>query len=70
MEYARTAAFVFGIVFLIIGLLAYFSNPVVGSGGLFLTNRPHDWVHLLSGIAFIVAGFTSGWASVRTFQTF
>lgn len=28
-EYGRTAAFVFGIVFLIIGLLAYFANPVV-----------------------------------------
>lgn len=52
---AKTLALVFGIVFVIVGLLGFVSNPLVGANGLFMTNGLHDIVHLLFGIILIWA---------------
>ncbi len=55
---AKTASIVFGIVFVVIGILAFIGNPIVGMGGFFATNRIHDLVHILSGIIFLIVGFS------------
>lgn len=55
-------ALVFGIIFVLVGLLGFVSNPLVGSTGLFMTNGLHNLVHLLIGIILIVAS-RSGQAS-------
>jgi len=52
---AKTLALVFGIVFVLVGLLGFVSNPLVGANGLFMTNGLHDIVHLLFGIILIWA---------------
>ncbi|HWU24491.1 MAG TPA: DUF4383 domain-containing protein [Candidatus Paceibacterota bacterium] len=52
---AKTLALVFGIVFVLIGLLGFVSNPLVGANGLFMTNGLHDIVHILFGIILIWA---------------
>jgi len=59
---ARTAAFVFGVVFLIVGALGYVPNPIVGPRGIFVTNHLHDIVHIISGIVLLL-GVYSGLGS-------
>lgn len=59
---AKTLALVFGIVFVLVGLLGFVSNPLVGANGLFMTNGLHDIVHILFGIILIWAS-RSGQAS-------
>ena len=48
---AKKLALVFGVVFILVGLLGMFvPNPLVGAGAIFDTNMAHDLVHLLFGI--------------------
>lgn len=50
----KKLAIVFGIVFVVVGLLGFVSNPVVGDMGIFHTNALHNIVHLLVGIILIL----------------
>ena len=50
---AKQLALVFGIVFVLVGVLGMLSTPIVGSAGFFMTNALHDIVHLLIGIVLI-----------------
>lgn len=52
---AKTIASVLGIIFVLVGLLGFVSNPLVGENGLFMTNGLHNLVHLLFGVILIVA---------------
>jgi len=56
---AKTLAIVFGIVFVLVGLLGFIPNPLVGMGGIFDTNTLHDLVHLLIGVVLLVVAFNS-----------
>jgi uncharacterized membrane protein len=60
---AKKLAIVFGIVFVLVGLLGLLvpSNPIVGHGAnsYFLTDALHDSVHLLVGIILIVVAMMS-----------
>jgi hypothetical protein len=54
---AKTAALVFGVIFILVGALGYFSNPVVGaagSGAIFEVDAMHNYVHFGAGAALIV----------------
>lgn len=54
-----------GIVFVLIGILGFIPNPIVGEGALFETNTLHDLVHLMSGIlALIVSWMSEGAAKI------
>lgn len=61
---AKRLALIFGVVFVIVGLLGYVPNPLVGPEGLFMTNGAHNMAHLLIGIALIVAAMMSERASI------
>ena len=56
----RTVALVFGIVFLLIGLLGFVPALTPGGAllGLFMVNGVHSVVHLLFGVFGIAAAFT------------
>jgi hypothetical protein len=61
---ARTAAFVLGIVFLIVGVVGYIPNPLVGhmadgSPALFAANNMHNLVHIISGIVLLIGVYTA-----------
>lgn len=57
---SKTIAIVFGVVFVLVGLLGMFvPNPLVGAGALFDTNMAHDIVHLLFGIILLIVAFTA-----------
>ena len=51
---AKKLAMVFGIVFVLVGLLGFISNPIVGSMGFFLTDTIHNIVHLLVGVLLLI----------------
>lgn len=47
---AKKIANLFGIVFILVGLLGFFNNPILG---IFAAGTIHSIVHLLSGIALL-----------------
>ena len=52
----KTAALVLGIVFVVVGLLGFVNNPVLG---LFAVNGAHNLVHLGSGILILAGAYTA-----------
>ena len=56
---AKNAALLFGVVFLLVGVLGYVPNPIVGPTGIFATNSLHNVIHLISGIALLAGAYTS-----------
>ena len=53
---ARIAAIVLGIVFVLVGLLGFFNNPVLG---LFLVDPAHNLVHIISGVVLLAGAYSS-----------
>jgi hypothetical protein len=59
----KNVLYVMGAVFVVIGILGFFNNPILG---LFEVNLVHNLVHLASGIlAFVFA--SKGESEARTF---
>jgi hypothetical protein len=56
---ARTAAFALGVIFIIVGVLGYMPNPLVGPNGIFVTNSLHNLVHIISGIFLLIGVYTA-----------
>lgn len=56
---SKTIAMVFGIVFVLVGILGFVSNPLVGPMGIFETNTAHNLVHLLFGVILLVVAFAA-----------
>lgn len=56
---AKTLALLFGIVFVLVGILGFVPNPIVGSMGLFQTNHLHDLVHLLVGVVLVIVAMSA-----------
>jgi hypothetical protein len=56
---AKNVAMLFGVVFILVGVLGYVPNPIVGPTGIFATNALHNVIHLVSGIALLAGAYTS-----------
>jgi uncharacterized membrane protein len=54
---AKKAAMVFGVIFVLIGVLGFLSSPILG---LFAVNMLHNIVHVVLGIILIVAAKGEG----------
>ena len=50
---AKQLVWIFGVVFVLVGLLGFVPNPIVGTSGIFMTNTVHDLVHLIIGLIFL-----------------
>ncbi len=48
---------VFGLAFVLVGILGFFPNPLVSANGIFEVNTMHNLVHLLTGTAFLFGRF-------------
>ncbi len=66
---AKRLATIFGAMFVLVGLLGFVPNPIVGRDGLFMTNAPHDLVHILLGAMLLFAGSRTEGASINTLLT-
>ena len=58
---AKTAALVIGLLFIVVGILGYVDNPIVGTSetAIFHADSVHNMVHLVSGVLFVLIGFAS-----------
>ena len=56
---AKTAAVILGIVFLVVGVLGFFPNPLVSPTGFFVVNTAHNIVHLISGAVLLAGAYSS-----------
>jgi hypothetical protein len=68
----KTAAILFGIVFILIGILGFVPGVTNNEMllGIFHVNAAHNVVHLLSGAAALFAGMTSAGAARIYFRVF
>jgi hypothetical protein len=60
----KTLGIVFGIVFLAVGILGFVQGPQMGDGrmllGIFHVNTAHNFVHIGSGVIFLLASLGGG----------
>lgn len=58
---AKTFALLFGIVFIVLGVLGFFPNPIVGDsiGALFMADTAHNLVHLVIGLIMAVIALSA-----------
>jgi hypothetical protein len=66
---AKTAALIIGVVFVLVGILGFFPNPLVSATGLFAVDTAHNLVHIVSGVL-ILAGAYSGMGAALTLKIF
>ena len=52
----KSAAILIGIIFLAVGILGYFPNPVIGESedAIFHADSTHNMVHIISGVLFLL----------------
>jgi hypothetical protein len=62
MANAKTAATVFGILFIIAGVLGYVPNPIVSPTGIFQVNGYHNIFHIGAGIVLLLGAYASAGA--------
>ncbi|MGB4076737.1 MAG: DUF4383 domain-containing protein, partial [Minisyncoccia bacterium] len=65
---ARNLAILFGVVFVLVGLLGFVQNPLVGEGALFHTNLVHNLVHSLFGVILLVVASRYPGSSARSLK--
>jgi len=51
---AKTLAFVFGAVLVLLGIAGFIANPLIGTGAFFEADTVHNLIHLVLGILLIV----------------
>ncbi len=56
---AKKLAVLFGIVFVLVGVLGFIPNPIVGSTALFVTDTLHNIVHLLIGVVLLIVAMSA-----------
>lgn len=47
---ARSWLLLAGVILVTVGVLGFFSNPLVGPTGLVATDNPHNIIHILTGV--------------------
>ena len=52
----KTFALILGIVLLLVGIIGFFDNSLVGDGAYFGTNATHNVLHLIAGVFGIYVG--------------
>ncbi len=52
---AKLIAIVFGLTFVVVGLLGFVENPIASESGFFQANWAHNLVHLITGAIFLGA---------------
>ncbi len=69
----KTFALILGVVLLLVGVLGFIDNPLVGDSGLFGTNTMQDVLHLIAGAFGVYVGtkgmgpgfnMTIGWIGI------
>ena len=56
----RTAGLILGIIFVVVGVLGFFPNPLISADGLFVVNGAHNLVHIVSGLVILAGVYSFG----------
>jgi hypothetical protein len=59
---ARPWMLLVGVALVVVGILGFVDNPLVGRNGLFMTGTVHNVVHLVTGILALAIGMLHGQA--------
>lgn len=51
----KTVTWILGIVLVVVGILGFFNNPVLG---YFQVDTVHSWIHIISGVVGILAAMS------------
>ena len=53
---AKSAALLFGVIFIIVGILGFVDNPIVGTSqdAIFHADSMHNYIHIGSGVLFLL----------------
>lgn len=60
---AKTLAIVLGIVVILVGLLGFVANPIVGDSGMFMTNAATDVLYIILGLILVGVAL---WATAQS----
>ena len=55
----KNITLILGIVFILVGVLGFIPNPIVGASGIFETDLGHNLVHLAAGAVLLFAALQS-----------
>jgi len=67
---AKKLAMMLGVIFLLLGVLGFIPNPLVGESGLFRTDLMHSLVHLISGTLFVYVSMKTSHVVGTTMKVF
>lgn len=56
---AKTLAVIFGVILVLLGLLGFVSNPLVGAGAVFLADTMHNVIRIVLGAILLVVAVWS-----------
>ena len=56
---AKKLAVLFGVVFVLVGVLGFIPNPLVGPAGLFETDGLHNIVHFIIGVVLLIVAVSA-----------
>jgi hypothetical protein len=59
----KTFAIVLGAVLLLVGIIGFFMDPVIG---IFHVNALHNWIHVLSGVVLLIGGLAANGQYAKT----
>jgi hypothetical protein len=66
----KRLAVIFGVLFVVVGLMGYVDNPLIGPDGLFTTNDNHNLAHMLIGVGMIIAAMAGERAAIMSMHVF
>lgn len=67
---SKILSIIFGGVFVLVGILGFIPNPIVGQDAIFITNVAHNLVHLITGSILLLVGLKASQHSALVLRSF
>jgi len=61
---AKTLAIIIGVILVLLGLLGFVSNPLIGMNALFAADGVHNLIHIVLGAILLIVAFWSSEDSI------
>ncbi len=61
---AKTLTVILGVMLVLLGILGFVSNPLIGANALFAADAAHNWLHIILGAILLSAAFWAGNSAV------
>lgn len=54
---AELLAYIFGAIFIVVGIAGFIPNPLVSETGVFQVNQAHNLIHVVTGLLFVAGAY-------------